>query len=106
MTNSNSTYYQILRNQPKSFKIRLGKYLIKFHLVIYLKRKCIIQNNKKTLNTIKSLLPSIRLEKKVNKSFLMDNLCVNVRKVNKGEKQPFTIKLLQKRTDESKLPVL
>ena len=36
----------------------------------------------------------------------MDNLCVNVRKVNKGEKQPFTIKLFQKRTDESKLPVL
>ena len=36
----------------------------------------------------------------------MDNLCVNVRKVNKGEKQPFTIKLFQKRKDESKLPVL
>ena len=36
----------------------------------------------------------------------MDNLCVNVRKVNKGEKQPFTIKLFQNRTDESKLPVL
>ena len=45
-------------------------------------------------------------KKKVNKSFLMDNLCVNVRKVNKGEKQPFTIKLFQKRTDESKLPIL
>ena len=27
----------------------------------------------------------------------MDNLCVNVRKVNKGEKKPFTIQLFQKK---------